>query len=95
MLAAFGALLPRVPRALLVNRTYYARLSLELAPLFGCAVHIERTLTRGAEVARLAARGLVVNVWTVNDPTEAADPARLGVDGIITDVPEVVRAALA
>jgi glycerophosphoryl diester phosphodiesterase len=34
-----------------------------------------------------------VNVWTVNDVREATDLAEMGVDGIITDVPGLVRSA--
>ena len=40
-----------------------------------------------------AAGGRVI-VWTVNDPDEARALAGLGVDGICTDVPDVVGAAL-
>ena len=35
-----------------------------------------------------------VNVWTVDDPAEARRLARLGVNGIITNKPDVIRAAL-
>lgn len=38
--------------------------------------------------------GLAVNVWTVNDPAEVQRLARAGVDAIITDVPDVARAAI-
>lgn len=40
-------------------------------------------------VARAHERGLAVNVWTVNDPAEIARMADLGVDAIVTDVPDV------
>ncbi len=40
-------------------------------------------------VARAHDRGLAVNVWTVNDPAEIARMADLGVDAIVTDVPDV------
>jgi glycerophosphoryl diester phosphodiesterase len=36
-----------------------------------------------------------VNTWTVNDPDEARRLAALGVDTIITDVPDIIIAALA
>jgi glycerophosphoryl diester phosphodiesterase len=38
--------------------------------------------------------GLAVNVWTVNDPDRMRQLASWGVDGIITDVPDVAVAAL-
>ena len=38
--------------------------------------------------------GLAVNVWTVNDPDRMRELAAWGVDGIITDVPDVAVDAL-
>jgi glycerophosphoryl diester phosphodiesterase len=38
--------------------------------------------------------GLAVNVWTVDGPERIAELAGLGVDGIITNVPDVARRAL-
>ena len=39
-------------------------------------------------------RGLRVNAWTVNDPAEARRLAGLGVHGLITNTPAVLRAAI-
>lgn len=39
--------------------------------------------------------GLKVVVWTVNDPADMSDLIRRGVDGIITDYPDVLRGVLA
>jgi glycerophosphoryl diester phosphodiesterase len=95
MLAGLAALAPRVPRAILVHRTRWHLLHAGLAlPLGAAAVHLERTLTRPDLLRSLRARGLRVNVWTVNDPGEARDLAALGVDGLISDAPGEVRAAL-
>lgn len=59
------------------------------------ALHPERLLVASGEtLARARARGLVVNVWTVNDEREASDLAALGVDGLITDRPALVGAAV-
>jgi glycerophosphoryl diester phosphodiesterase len=38
--------------------------------------------------------GYRVNTWTVNDPAKAAELYKFGVDGIITDKPDVIREAL-
>ena len=54
-----------------------------------------RARVDAALVASVHAAGGRVIVWTVNDPAEARALARLGVDGICTDVPDVVAAALA
>jgi glycerophosphoryl diester phosphodiesterase len=39
-------------------------------------------------------RGCAVNVWTVNDLAEARRLTELGVDAIITDAPDKIRAGL-
>jgi glycerophosphoryl diester phosphodiesterase len=39
--------------------------------------------------------GLAVNVWTVNDPDRMRELIDLGVDAIITDVPDVLAGLLA
>lgn len=95
MLAGLALLAPRVPRAVLVHRTSYHPIHAAMAiPVGAAAVHLCRTLTRPDHVRRLLGRGLLVNVWTVNDPAEARDLAALGVSGIITDAPGEIRAAL-
>lgn len=49
-----------------------------------------------AEVMRRAREsGCLVNVWTVNDPLRACQLRELGVNGIITDQPAAILAALA
>jgi glycerophosphoryl diester phosphodiesterase len=50
--------------------------------------------TAAAAVHRARTRGLAVNVWTVNDPADVVRFARLGVDALVTDVPDVVLATL-
>lgn len=95
MLAGLALLAPGVPRAVLVHRTEWHEAHAATALGLGAhAVHLCRTLTRPDLVARLRARGLAVSVWTINDAREARDLAELGVDGIITDAPGEMDAAL-
>ncbi|MFV0307430.1 MAG: glycerophosphodiester phosphodiesterase [Desertimonas sp.] len=48
-----------------------------------------------AEAIETAHRaGLRVNTWTCNDPDHAVKLAGWGIDGIVTDVPDVIGAAL-
>lgn len=47
-----------------------------------------------ASIERAHQRGLRVWVYTINDPKEAEQLERLGVDGIITDNPAIIRARL-
>jgi glycerophosphoryl diester phosphodiesterase len=44
-------------------------------------------------VGRCHAAGIRVLAWTVNTPAELARVRELGLDGVVTDVPEIVRAA--
>ena len=67
--------------------------ALETGKAWRDGLHVERTLIRDTTMQRLMRRGLLVNVWTVNDVREATDLAAIGVDGIITDVPGLVRAS--
>ena len=53
------------------------------------------TLVSPATLAAAHALGLEIFVWTVNEPAEMARLLDLGVDGIITDYPERLRALLA
>jgi glycerophosphoryl diester phosphodiesterase len=58
------------------------------------AVHPDRALATDARVRDWVAHGLAVNVWTVDDPAEAARLAAAGAASVITNVPAVVRRAI-
>jgi glycerophosphoryl diester phosphodiesterase len=97
LLAMAGALVPSIPRALLVHaaQARWADAVQELArPAVVQALHLERTQTDPRALARYRARGLRLGVWTVNEPSEACDLVGLGVETIITDQPGAILAAL-
>ena len=58
------------------------------------AIHPHVRLTSRALVDAAHAAGLQVNVWTVDQPKAIARLASWGVDGIMTNYPDKVRAAL-
>jgi glycerophosphoryl diester phosphodiesterase len=58
------------------------------------AVHPFHVAVDAAYVEWAHSRGLAVNTWTVNEPAEAQRLAALGVDVIMTDVPDIIRATL-
>ena len=61
------------------------------ALLRAAADHPEYRLVDEALMAWARRRGLRVNVWTLDDPVEARRLIRLGVHGIITNRPEVLK----
>jgi glycerophosphoryl diester phosphodiesterase len=60
---------------------------------WGVGFHDRRVTRRGLRKAR--ALGLVTTVYTVNDPVRMRELAALGVDGIFSDRPDLLRRALA
>jgi glycerophosphoryl diester phosphodiesterase len=59
------------------------------------ARHPSFPMVTEASVQWCHARGLRVNTWTVNEPAEMRRLVALGVDGIITDRPDVLAGVLA
>lgn len=59
---------------------------------WGVGFHDPRATRRG--IAHARELGLVTTVYTVNEPDRMVDLARMGVDGIFTDRPDLLRAAL-
>lgn len=59
------------------------------------AVHpLEATVTADI-IARSHDAGILVNAWTCNDPARFRELAAWGIDGLCTDLPDVMVAALA
>jgi glycerophosphoryl diester phosphodiesterase len=59
---------------------------------WGVGFHDRRVTRRGLHKARVL--GLVTTVYTVNDPIRMRELAALGVDGIFSDRPDLLRRAL-
>jgi glycerophosphoryl diester phosphodiesterase len=87
---------PEVKSALLLDRGGLAAAAkaLTLPWLRPFAVHPAQTLCHPALVARWHALGYVVNAWTVDAPARARALRDAAVDGIMTNDPASVRAAL-
>ena len=87
------------PTALLTVGRAHLRNVLDVTAERGhVAVHPERRSMGRRQAEALVAdahdRGLRVNVWTVNAPVTITRLAAAGVDGLITDVPDVARRTL-
>jgi glycerophosphoryl diester phosphodiesterase len=59
------------------------------------AVHPWHGLVNAETMALARQLGLQVNVWTVDEPDQIRSLAALGVDGVVTNVPDVAVATLA
>lgn len=96
ILAAVRARAPHIPAAYL----FHAEQGMPLRnawpgrALRPYALHPEARLVTPARVRAWRRRGFAINAWTANDPAEIQRLAELGVDGIVTDHPAAVRAAL-
>ena len=90
LLSRVGARAPRVARALLCKHD--ATRALREACRLGCvALHPHVALINRALIARAHAAGLRVHAWTVDRPREAQRLIQFGVDGIVTNRPDVLR----
>lgn len=88
---------PRIPRGLLYrpNLPIYLRRAW-LRPLaHPTALHPHYSMITREFVAWARGKGYQVNTWTVDDPEETKRLIDLGVDGIITNKPDVLRKIVA
>lgn len=93
-LARLHRLAPRLRLAALYRRADSVGLAVAEVPRFACAVGVHHPNVDAPFVAAARARGLAVHPWTVDVACEAARLLALGVDAVITNVPDVVRATL-
>ena len=92
--AACHELAPEIPTAFLVLDPKGAE-AVEVAAAHGHrALHPWVPFVDEALVEHAHAAGLVVNTWTIDDPVRIAELAAFGVDGVVTNAPDVARAAL-
>jgi len=96
LLLAFRMAAPGVPVGLLFDGdgAWRLRLWAALRLLGPSAVHPDRRLVTPERARAWRARGLAVNVWTVDDPAEARALAALGAAAVITNVPARIREAI-
>jgi glycerophosphoryl diester phosphodiesterase len=96
LLLRFRRLAPEVPTALLFahDQALPYRRAWATRVVQPRALHPESLLVDAQAVARWHARGLAVNVWTVDDPAELRLLAAYGVDGVITNRPKLARSVL-
>ena len=88
---------PEIEHALLLapDLAGWTRWGLTLRHSCADGLHPERNMIDAAYVASARKRGLPVRVWTVNEQDEMRRLAGLGVDAIVTDVPDIALTALA
>jgi glycerophosphoryl diester phosphodiesterase len=85
---------PRLPIAALFPEGMPVR-GLRAVARFACGVGPWHGAVDASLVARARAHGLAVRPWTVNGEADIERLLALGVDGVITDVPDVALAARA
>ena len=67
---------------------------LRAAARFAAAVGVRQGAVDITLMLRARACGLAVRAWTANAPRDIERLVALGVDGVITDVPDVARAVV-
>jgi len=82
---------PEIRRAALFGRgPQFVRFIFEAFTTYS-SVHPEVSLVNQKTVSRHHDAGQKVNVWTVNDETEMMKLLSMGVDGLITDAPDLAK----
>jgi glycerophosphoryl diester phosphodiesterase len=89
------SIMPNMPVAALMEAANMGKRDIfqTLMSLGVQAWHPDREILRSDDLRKALGEGLYVNVWTVNDPREMRSLVVQGVTGLITDFPQMVRAA--
>ena len=86
---------PEIPTAFLVLDPQGGE-AVDVAATHGHrAIHPWVPMVDEALVERAHAAGLALNTWTIDDPGRIIELAAWGVDGVVTNAPDVARAVLA
>jgi glycerophosphoryl diester phosphodiesterase len=93
ILARLGRLRPTLPRGAL-SASYPVHPLVALQHAGALALWQERSLVDAELATSLHAAGAQLIVWTVDDPAEMSRLARLGVDGLCTNRPDLARRTL-
>lgn len=87
-------LFPQLPTGLLFGRGSWLEVMRQAVANGHSAIHPHESIIDDRVVRTAHAAGVEVNAWTVNDVERALELAALGIDGLITDVPDEVLEAL-
>jgi glycerophosphoryl diester phosphodiesterase len=90
ILARLGRLRPTIPRGVL-SASYPMRPLVPLQDIGAEAFWQERSLVDADLATTLHGAGARLIVWTVDDPAEMTRLARIGVDGLCTNRPDIAR----
>lgn len=99
IVARIKSLSPRTKTALIVGPMRNLKMKFDLSAhlidklteLSCHAVHLSHHIAKEALVRRLSGAGFAVAVWTVDDLETGVKLKNIGVDGIITNVPELMK----
>ena len=85
---------PGLPTGLLFGRGCWPEVINQAVANGHSAIHPHESVIDDRLVQTAHAAGINVNAWTVNDVARSLELAALGIDGLITDIPDAVLGAL-
>ena len=95
VLQRFSQAMPCLMLALLYMPQIQTDVDAMLPDLPYQALHPWHSIIDASYMQRARQNGCYVNAWTVNHPERARELQRLGINGLITDCPDLIAAALA